>query len=51
MNIIFIIKYDLKRILFLFSGYGKGYNMLQKEESGLSYLPEEIKNVDFFNKE
>ncbi|XP_046835626.1 ATPase WRNIP1-like [Vespa crabro] len=31
-------------------GYGKGYNMLHKDESGLNYLPEGLENVDFFMK-
>lgn len=29
-------------------GYGKGYNMRNKNESGLNYLPEGLENVDFF---
>ncbi|XP_020282824.1 uncharacterized protein LOC109854302 isoform X2 [Pseudomyrmex gracilis] len=29
-------------------GHGKGYNMRQKDESGLSYLPEGLENLDFF---
>ncbi|KAG7201311.1 hypothetical protein KM043_004083 [Ampulex compressa] len=29
-------------------GYGKGYNMLQKDDSGLNYLPDELQDVDFF---
>ncbi|KAI4478986.1 hypothetical protein M0804_011448 [Polistes exclamans] len=31
-------------------GYGKGYNMLHKDISGLNYLPEGLENVDFFAK-
>nr|KAF7401882.1 hypothetical protein H0235_015218 [Vespula pensylvanica] len=31
-------------------GYGKGYNMLHKDESKLNYLPEGLENVDFFVK-
>lgn len=30
-------------------GYGKGYNMRDKCESGLNYLPEELGNVNFFD--
>ncbi|KAJ2953785.1 hypothetical protein O0L34_g1412 [Tuta absoluta] len=30
-------------------GYGRGYNMLNKDESGLQYMPEGMENVDFFN--
>ncbi|KAG5324651.1 WRIP1 ATPase, partial [Acromyrmex heyeri] len=29
-------------------GYGKGYNMMNKDESGLSYLPEGLEDLDFF---
>jgi putative ATPase len=29
-------------------GYGKDYNMLHKDESGLNYLPEELSDVNFF---
>lgn len=29
--------------------YSKGYNMRQKDESGLSYLPEGLENLDFFS--
>ena len=29
-------------------GYSKGYNMRQKDESGLNYLPEGLENVNFF---
>jgi putative ATPase len=29
-------------------GYGKDYNMLHKDESGLNYLPEELNDVNFF---
>ncbi|KAK2587207.1 hypothetical protein KPH14_002950 [Odynerus spinipes] len=29
-------------------GYGKGYNMLNKNVSGLNYLPEGLENIDFF---
>ncbi|XP_012529510.1 ATPase WRNIP1 [Monomorium pharaonis] len=29
-------------------GYGKGYNMMHKDESGLGYLPGELENLDFF---
>ncbi|RLU24316.1 hypothetical protein DMN91_002404 [Ooceraea biroi] len=29
-------------------GYGKGYNMKRKEDSGLSYLPEGLEEVNFF---
>ncbi|KAJ8687181.1 hypothetical protein QAD02_022975 [Eretmocerus hayati] len=32
-------------------GYGKNYNMLSKDESGLKYLPDEIQNVNFFSQE
>ncbi|CAD6222640.1 GSCOCG00001066001-RA-CDS [Cotesia congregata] len=32
-------------------GYGKGYNMKHHEDSGLSYLPEGLEGVDFFNGE
>ncbi|KYQ57675.1 ATPase WRNIP1 [Trachymyrmex zeteki] len=28
--------------------YGKGYNMMHKDESGLSYLPEGLEDLDFF---
>ncbi|XP_006607172.1 ATPase WRNIP1-like isoform X3 [Apis dorsata] len=30
-------------------GYGKGYNMKHKNESGLNYLPEGLENVNFFD--
>ncbi|XP_017891396.1 ATPase WRNIP1-like [Ceratina calcarata] len=30
-------------------GYGKGYNMKNREESGLNYLPKELENVSFFD--
>ncbi|CAH0602985.1 unnamed protein product [Chrysodeixis includens] len=30
-------------------GYASGYNMLHKDVSGLSYMPESMKNVDFFH--
>ncbi|XP_013182885.2 ATPase WRNIP1 [Amyelois transitella] len=30
-------------------GYGKGYNILHKDESGLEYMPEGLEHVDFFN--
>ncbi|XP_070164057.1 ATPase WRNIP1 [Polyergus mexicanus] len=29
-------------------GYSKGYNMRHKDESGLSYLPEGLEDLDFF---
>lgn len=29
-------------------GYGKNYNMLHMDESGLNYLPEDLKDVNFF---
>ncbi|XP_063358316.1 ATPase WRNIP1-like [Cydia amplana] len=29
-------------------GYGKGYNLLHKDESGLTYMPEGMEDVDFF---
>lgn len=29
-------------------GYGRDYNMLHKDESGLNYLPEELGDVNFF---
>ncbi|XP_033340238.2 ATPase WRNIP1 [Megalopta genalis] len=29
-------------------GYGKNYNMKQKDESGLCYLPEGLEHIDFF---
>ncbi|KYN01761.1 PREDICTED: ATPase WRNIP1-like [Cyphomyrmex costatus] len=29
-------------------GYGKGYNMMHKNESGLSYLPEGLEDLNFF---
>ncbi|KYN34646.1 ATPase WRNIP1 [Trachymyrmex septentrionalis] len=29
-------------------GYGKGYNMMNKDESGLSYLPEGLEDLNFF---
>lgn len=29
-------------------GYGKGYNMMHKDESGLGYLPEGLENLYFF---
>ncbi|XP_011153912.2 ATPase WRNIP1 [Harpegnathos saltator] len=29
-------------------GYGKGYNMRYKEDSGLNYLPEGLEDLDFF---
>lgn len=32
-----------------FSGYGRDYNTLHKDESGLNYLPDEIEDADFFN--
>ena len=31
------------------TGYGAGYNTLQKDESGLNYLPEGFEDVDFFS--
>lgn len=30
-------------------GYGRGYNMKDKDESGLNYLPEGLERVNFFN--
>lgn len=30
-------------------GYGKGYNMKDKEQSGLNYLPKELGSVSFFD--
>lgn len=30
-------------------GYGKGYNMKDKSESNLNYMPEGMENVSFFN--
>jgi hypothetical protein len=33
----------------LFAGYGAGYNMLHKDESGLNYMPSELEDVDFFS--
>lgn len=30
-------------------GYAKGYNKLHKDQSGLTYLPENMEDVDFFN--
>jgi len=30
------------------SGFGEGYNMMHKDDSGLNYLPEELENVNFF---
>ncbi|CAL1673321.1 unnamed protein product [Lasius platythorax] len=32
-------------------GYSKGYNMRNKDESGLSYLPEGLEDLDFFSDE
>nr|XP_012215364.1 PREDICTED: ATPase WRNIP1-like [Linepithema humile]XP_012215365.1 PREDICTED: ATPase WRNIP1-like [Linepithema humile]XP_012215366.1 PREDICTED: ATPase WRNIP1-like [Linepithema humile] len=32
-------------------GHGKGYNMKNKDESGLNYLPEGLENLDFFGDE
>ncbi|XP_047987017.1 ATPase WRNIP1-like isoform X2 [Leguminivora glycinivorella] len=29
-------------------GYGKGYNLRHKDESGLTYMPEGMEDVDFF---
>ncbi|XP_014473677.1 PREDICTED: ATPase WRNIP1-like [Dinoponera quadriceps] len=29
-------------------GYGKGYNMKHREDSGLNYLPEGLEDLDFF---
>lgn len=29
--------------------YGRGYNTLHKDESGLSYLPEGMEDADFFS--
>ncbi|XP_068621582.1 ATPase WRNIP1-like isoform X2 [Battus philenor] len=29
-------------------GYGKGYNLLHKNESGINYMPEGMENVNFF---
>lgn len=34
---------------FSFSGYASGYNMLHKDVSGLSYMPESMENVNFFH--
>jgi hypothetical protein len=28
-------------------GFGEGYNMMHKNDSGLSYLPEGLKNINF----
>ncbi|XP_049868211.1 ATPase WRNIP1-like [Pectinophora gossypiella] len=30
-------------------GYGRGYNMLDKEESGLSYMPDGMEDINFFH--
>ncbi|RVE48811.1 hypothetical protein evm_006585 [Chilo suppressalis] len=30
-------------------GFGSGYNMLHKDESGLSYMPQGMEDYDFFN--
>lgn len=30
-------------------GYGRDYNMMHKDESGLNYLPEELEDVNFFD--
>ncbi|CAG9784259.1 unnamed protein product [Diatraea saccharalis] len=30
-------------------GFGNGYNMLHKDDSGLTYMPEGMENYDFFN--
>ncbi|KAJ8729280.1 hypothetical protein PYW08_000861 [Mythimna loreyi] len=30
-------------------GYGSGYNMLHKDQSGLSYMPEGMEDIDFFH--
>lgn len=30
-------------------GYGAGYNLLSKDESGLQYLPEELEDVNYFS--
>ncbi|XP_069698512.1 ATPase WRNIP1-like isoform X2 [Periplaneta americana] len=30
-------------------GYGRGYNMAHKDVSNLTYMPEGLENVDFFN--
>ncbi|XP_045785658.1 ATPase WRNIP1-like [Maniola jurtina] len=32
-------------------GYGKGYNMKHRDESGLTYMPEGLEHVNFFDKE
>lgn len=29
--------------------YGKGYNMAQKDESGLEYMPEGMEDRDYFS--
>lgn len=31
-----------------FAGYGDGYNLLHKEQSGLTYMPSGMEDVDFF---
>lgn len=33
----------------VFTGYGAGYNMSHKDESGLTYMPEGFEDQDFFN--
>lgn len=35
-------------IYVVFTGYGAGYNMLHKNESGLNYLPDGLEDKDFF---
>lgn len=32
----------------IISEYGKGYNMMHKNESGLNYLPEGLEDLNFF---
>lgn len=32
----------------IFTGYGAGYNLSHKDESGLTYLPEGMEDQDFF---
>lgn len=42
---------ETNKIELFISGYGKGYNMMDKEVSGLNYLPEGLENLDFFGGE
>lgn len=45
-NYFFVISFSFNSY---FPGYGKGYNLKHKDISGLTYMPEGLEDVNFFD--